>query len=106
MIARITKPARANSRRTQERLKRILILIDLLAPCRRFHSADFIRQRINERTSGNWCERTIRRDLELLADLGLAEVGTMPNQGKLEASTGFRLKLRATESHQTMALML
>lgn len=98
---------RSGSDRTQNQLRRLLVLVDVMAPMRRFKSVDDVQSMI-EPKGFKVCKRTVQRDLDLLASLGFIEScrmqcasvrgGTFP--------TGYRLNLRTTEGLQVAALKL
>jgi len=95
--------------RPQNKTRRILLLIDALAPLRSPFTAVEARLRLEERvgSSIDVCERTIRRDLDLLVSMGLAEVhrkhvpvGRGSDAGYMP--TLYRMNLRMT-THAEMA---
>ncbi len=78
----------AQTRRKQtsrlQSMRRLLVLIDLMR-FRRFPAlTSEIAEELNERLQDNYHQRTVRRDLELLATAGLVAKTTRP--GKLSQS--------------------
>ncbi len=65
----------SRSPRTHEQLRRVLTLIGQLSLNRFGHSLSEIRSQLNEATGISFCERTVKRDLQLLEELGLVEQG-------------------------------
>lgn len=87
------------SERARGQIRRILLMVDTLAPCRLWKDIADIHHDVCERLGETVCEKTIYRDLQLLASLGMADrrEGT-PSQ--------WMLVLRNSESVQTAALDL
>ncbi len=63
-------------KRAQNKVRRILMLIDVLAPLRMPFSIQEATQLLAERAGSDVkvCERTIRRDLELLESMNFAYI--------------------------------
>lgn len=97
-------PTKPNPVRRLNQLRRILALIDTMAPMRRFRSIEDIAHILRDRMGESFCDRTVRRDMDLLVEMGLAECEfvTVPRGGPL-AST-YRLNLRQSEVLQTAAI--
>ena len=55
-------------------IRRALVTVDVMAPCRRGKTASQWRRLVNERMGESYCTRTIRRDLLAMAEIGLVEV--------------------------------
>jgi Fe2+ or Zn2+ uptake regulation protein len=83
--------------------RRILILIDTLAPLRRGISAEDLCETINEITGETYCTRTIYRDLVALHEMGVV-LKDMKRIHKLGQKTAFwKLNLERSEKLQTVA---
>lgn len=99
---RAAMPKRSQARpsdRPQRQIRRVLLLVDTLAPYRYWHTIPEIADAIRDRGGEKVSERTINRDLRLLESLGLAE-----SRGSGQPS--WRLNLRESESVQAAALKL
>lgn len=88
------------SARMQEKTRRVLQLIDALAPMRTPQTLADIRCLILDRTGIEWHERTVLRDLQLLEELGFA---VRTRQGEC---SGWVLRLRESERLQCAACVL
>ncbi|MGN6137236.1 MAG: hypothetical protein ACTHOU_22345, partial [Aureliella sp.] len=87
----------STQRRSHEHLRRILCLVDAMAPLRFPHSLDEIRHLVIDRTAIVVCRRTVLRDLQLLESLGLASASTTDGRQR------WRLDLRGSEGLQCAA---
>lgn len=95
---------RETSPRIQRKTRRILTIVDMLAPYQH-HWLDttLIRERINERLGETFHKRTIMRDLELLVDMGMAVRKRMPSR---DGDTLWQLRLKRSEPLQHAAICL
>lgn len=90
--------------RAQAKVRRILLLIDVLAPLRHWQTTDDVHAKIVERSGQAMCVRTTQRDLELLASMGLVDQtrGARFDKGCLR----WRLLIDRSWSLQRAALVL
>ncbi len=90
--------------RAMNQMRRLLALVDVLAPMRRFQMPEVIAQMLRERLMEDFCDRTVTRDLALLAELGLVETDRLPSRSSTFFRTAYRLNLRSSESLQAAAI--
>jgi hypothetical protein len=90
--------------RRMKQVRRVLELIDLMAPLRCYRATGEIAETLRNRLGESFCDRTVYRDLRLLVDMGLAEVSYLPSAGRGVDGPAFRLNLRASESLQLAAI--
>lgn len=76
MATRAWKP----SDRTREQLVRVLQVIDILSFNRSWTTVEEMRADMESKGCGDWCWRTIERDLHLLEAVGIAEHREFPSQ--------------------------
>jgi predicted DNA-binding transcriptional regulator YafY len=90
--------------RRMRQVRRVLELIDSLAPLRCHRTTAEIAEIMRERLGESFCNRTIYRDLRLLVDMGLAEINYLPPTSGSFDRAAFRLNLRPSESLQMAAI--
>lgn len=91
--------------RAQNKVRRILMLIDVLAPLRMPFTIQDAMDCLAERSgsSVDVCKKTIQRDLELLESMNFAYVHRAPKRGsKLPGQ--YKMNLRMTTNVETAAL--
>lgn len=96
------------SQRAQSKVRRILLLVDTLAPFRYWHDTARIGQLVSDRLGEVVSKRTIERDLHLLQSLGMAESQwAISNRGRQHTRClQWRVVLNRSESIQRAALRL
>lgn len=100
------RPKRNNgSHRSQEQLRRMLLLIDQLAPMRSFKTVHEINRMTVDRVGIDVCYRTTQRDLTLLESLGFVETISQP-AAYGSVTILYRLNLRTTVGVQSAAMFL
>lgn len=99
-------PAPSCRSRTRWQIRRVLSMVDLLAPCRQAQTAHEITRQLNDRLGTSFSQRTVERDLELLASENVFTCeryeGFQPYSG-----TGvrvWRMRSLANENLQTAAV--
>ena len=92
----------------QLKLRRVLLLIDTMAPIRQWLPINAVHAALTARQGCDYCVRTVRRDLSLLRDMGLVEcrVGALPYGGRKVQGELWRLKLPQSEPLQRAAIVL
>lgn len=97
-----------DQKRMQLKLRRILLLIDTLAPIRQWIPIKEVHARLTAREGCDYCVRTVRRDLSLLKDMGLMECreGSMPLGSHRFQGELWRLDLSQSEPLQRAAIVL
>ena len=86
-------------------LRRVLALIDLMAPLRRAHSTHELHGLLNEKTGSQWHFRTVTRDLVMLADQGLVDRETRADFAPCSTRTAmWKLNLQPSEPAQEAAI--
>jgi predicted DNA-binding transcriptional regulator YafY len=96
------------TQRAQNKTRRVLILIDTLAPLRMPFTAADAARRLEDRNEPPVHERTIIRDLELFVLLGLAVIvdhGGGSN-GYARFPRTYRMNLRLTERAEIAAIKI
>jgi predicted DNA-binding transcriptional regulator YafY len=68
--------------RTHTHIKRVFEVAAILQATDKWWTLEEVSEAYRDRVSTRWCHRTIRRDIELLNDLGVAETR--------KVSTGFK----------------
>lgn len=92
--------------RTGEITKRILTIIDILAPYRKGVRADELYEKLVHQ-HGKTAKTTLYRDLNALHDLGFVEKIRTPNRnGYMKRTYLYRLDLDRTKHLQQMAVSL
>lgn len=67
------QPCPSDRVRRYNQIRRILTMVDILAPLRLFHSTRELHRMINDRMGSEWHLRTVARDLEALEEMGLVD---------------------------------
>lgn len=88
--------------RSQAKLRRVLLVIDELAPLRMWLAVDEVTAKVVDRLGETVSYRTIERDLYLLESLGMAE--REYEQNTPGRHVRWRLRLRSSEFLQVAAL--
>lgn len=78
--------------------RRILVLIDMMATYRRPHPVKVLTDELNERLGERYCQRTVRRDLDVLQEQGLVI------QSKKRNKYLWKLVRHRSEAHQKAAI--
>jgi hypothetical protein len=95
----------ANQQRAQNKTRRILLLVDCLAPCRRAMTlAEIHTMMIDRLADVTVCDRTLRRDLELLESLHMVHIHRPDPQTIPPKPWRYQLVLRQSESIQMAAI--
>jgi predicted DNA-binding transcriptional regulator YafY len=103
MIAKRTP----TSNRARTQLRRLLILIDILAPLRLPFTLADAMQRFEDRGETKVSKRTLHRDLELLVSMNLAEVWRKHRyNNRFGTENEYRLNLRNTERAELAAIKI
>jgi predicted DNA-binding transcriptional regulator YafY len=91
--------------RAQNKIRRILLLVDSLAPWRRAMTLSEIHTMMIDRLADvTVCDRTLRRDLELLESLGMLHIDR-PNIQTIPATPWrYKFLLKRTEAIQGVAI--
>ena len=94
--------------RMQLKLRRILLLIDTLAPIRQWLPLKAVHAKLTAREGCDYCLRTVRRDLSLLKAMGLVEcrAGAPPQGNRLFQIELWRLNLTKSVPLQRAAIVL
>jgi repressor of nif and glnA expression len=82
---------------------RILLLIDTLAPLRHGKTSRELVKIINESAGESYSERTIRRDLEIMSQLGFVRREDRPKQTRGSFTVFWSLNMRRSEQLQNVA---
>lgn len=97
-----------DQKRMQLKLRRILLLIDTMAPIRQWLTIKEVHTKLTAREGCDYCQRTVRRDLSLLKSMGLMDcrLGSPPQGNRLYQTELWRLNLSQSEPLQRAAIVL
>ncbi len=91
--------------RRYEQLRRVLGIVDLLAPAIRYQTTQEVQHAYNERHGTTWHWRTVQRDLEFLQEAGLVEQELRQEFGDNRTATRFwKLNMTRSENAQEAAI--
>lgn len=91
--------------RRYEQLRRVMGLVDLLAPAMRPQSTHEIQHAYNDRFGTTWHWRTIRRDLAFLEESGLVDMELRHDFADSRTATAcWKLNLQRSETAQETAM--
>lgn len=91
--------------RAQDKVRRILTLIDALAPLRLPFTIQDAKHHLKEKSGDRIkvCDRTIKRDLELLVSMNFAEVHRETKKGSKDPAL-YKMNLRMTSNVELAAI--
>lgn len=91
--------------RAQDKVRRILTLIDVLAPLRLPFTLQDAKHHLEEKSGDRIkvCDRTIQRDLELLVSMNFAEVHRETKKGSKDPAL-YKMNLRMISNVELAAI--
>lgn len=99
-----SKPKRRPSDRPRLQVRRVLHLIDVLAPRHQWLSTADVYQLTNESGETPVCERTVMRDLQLLDSMNMIERKVGPGRQPGSVAVYWRLSIDRSWSLQRAAI--